>query len=888
MKRILAVIVLLINVLFYIPVEAVANNSAYENELLKMLGIIDITSLEKSITRGETAKIFGNFFGEITVTDKIIFEDVDKTNPYFSSINLLSEMGVLTGDESGRFYPEAKISCIDFVVAAIKIAGFSGLAQINGGYPNGYIDIARKYKLINSSVDLSSSVSMNLAEEIILNLLDMPYCKISGYSGQSGTYSASEDYTVIEHYFNVKKMTGTVVAVDNCYINTFSKVGNGRIAINDNKGLHIYRQNGEYGHFLGASIIYYVNQDESYIVHIDYKNKNEIQSIELNFYNIEAISSDRKIICYSENNRSKKIYLPTDVTIIYNGENDNTILPSNMMKHNVKLRAVNIDSDRDYEILYVNEFQVAVVSEYDVYDKTINDKLTNLPISFNEKDFSNGVKYYLNGEESDFSNIGYGDILTIYTNISNDKRTVFISKNVVEGRVTAFDAEEKFITVNETKYKILLDTSVVNINLNDYVKLGIDDEGYGITYERQLAESYEYAYLISLKQGKSDPDENIRLQLLRENGEVERLFTCQKFRVNGTKGTYAKLTAALSINSTEHQLIYIKLQDEQIKEIYTSPDVITQLSDTNDYSGFMLNYDCAIGSEMIFGSNIGSKFVAATDTKAFYVPIDDYGSLCLDEMYAGNWKQISFKKYTTPKMKVYDAKSNRIPGAVVVYGSAGKYDDYIAGGRMSKTNVFLVEKTGQCVDKYGDICEYVTGMFLAMPRTFYAPEGVSFSGLKRGDVIKPTWYRGDELYKYEKLLSLDSGTGSVLNWDYNYTATQIAINNNLYTSKKDISYLIGTVVEVGKTSGSVSASYQNTNTEKLSIVVRPDGSTSDSDLMTLPLESANKDEGGTYVYIYNIGGRSAKYVHYSDIELLRRRVFVFINSSLTKTLIIYE
>ena len=101
--------------------------------------------------------------------------------------------------------------------------------------------------------------------------------------------------------------------------------------------------------------------------------------------------------------------------------------------------------------------------------------------------------------------------------------------------------------------------------------------------------------------------------------------------------------------------------------------------------------------------------------------------------------------------------------------------------------------------------------------------------------------------------------------------------------------MYGTVEEVGISVASNSVSYPNDKAPKLSILIRPEGTQDDDNLVAVPVTSqSNSDVGGTYVYVYDTSSDTAYSVLPADIELTGKKVYCFIYNAQAKAIIVYE
>lgn len=92
----------------------------------------------------------GAYIEQEGVTYETGFNDVNNTSPYAEAIKFLAEQGIVNGTEDGAFAPHQYIQTIDAVVILLRVLGYEKQAELAGGYPNGYLKIARKVGIFSS------------------------------------------------------------------------------------------------------------------------------------------------------------------------------------------------------------------------------------------------------------------------------------------------------------------------------------------------------------------------------------------------------------------------------------------------------------------------------------------------------------------------------------------------------------------------------------------------------------------------------------------------------------------------------------------------------------------------------------------------------------------
>ncbi len=163
-------------------VEETAGGSETAAERLLRLGIISgdpngDLRLGDSLTRAEMSVIICKLQGINDVPDAVdtVFGDVNKSHWASGYINAAYNSKIINGNEDGTFRPEDKVTYQEAVKMLVSLLGYAPQADMIGGYPEGYLETARRHGL-TSGVELGSENPCTRGDVFILaeNALDIP------------------------------------------------------------------------------------------------------------------------------------------------------------------------------------------------------------------------------------------------------------------------------------------------------------------------------------------------------------------------------------------------------------------------------------------------------------------------------------------------------------------------------------------------------------------------------------------------------------------------------------------------------------------------------------------------------------------------------------------
>lgn len=361
-----------------------------------------------------------------------VFEDVPVTNEYAPSIEFLSELGAL--DDDNNFYPNDNITLIEAIKILFRITNYSYFAEELGGYPNGYLNVAAKKKLltnVESSYDeilQGSNMIPLLANTLKLNVVN--------YKG-SDIFEENTDLTILESWHNVFSNKGIIVAnslttfyaESDLHENTIQLESNGKY-INLNCGkTDISDEIGSY-----AKVYYrYDNKlDDSVCLYYD-TEKNDIVTINLD--DLSTIS-DSSITYYKDaDSKTHTLSLDEKFAVIYNRTYypDKFITKEFLENKKGEISAVDNNGDGNYDIIKIVAYETFVVNNFlsksgvffDKYDSTVS-------VNINEDIFDEFSLVYADGTKAVIEDLLSGIVVSVSTN--DERCTKRVMKLIASNR----------------------------------------------------------------------------------------------------------------------------------------------------------------------------------------------------------------------------------------------------------------------------------------------------------------------------------------------------------------------------------------------------------------------------------------------------------------------
>lgn len=522
------------------------------------------------------------------------FPDVSSSHWANGYINLATDMGIIIGDDKGRFRPNDTITYAEAMTIMVRTLGFEPKAQENGGFPSGYILTASENGLTNKVQGTSQKpISRGNVAYLTVNALEAKMMEQTSF-GPNPEYGVVNK-TLLKDRLGVTKYEGQVVAIPNSGILGESKLVDGQVQIND----QIFETEYNMNNLLGFNVTYYVRDEgkssESIILAMPTAGKNKTLQIKADLFERIKNQNGKKVVEYFESETTSKTKLAEiseNAKLVYNGKHaefSDELL--NISDKSGKLNLLDTDKDGVYDIVYVTVYTNMVVDTVSANGK-ITDKYDAPTIQLNDDvDYTieKGLNYIKVSDLKEY------DVLSVSQSLDKKLYSIIVTNETVEGKVSATD-DDGFV-INDKTYKVAKNyTEPITIGLEG--KFYLDTDGKIAAVDTTSRLSSNYAYLIRAYQTE---EEIVKFKLFTKEGKEITIEAADKIRYNNNGGKKAtEVLTALKGGEAEvaAQLItYNTNSDGKLSEINTAAD--NTASGKVDLSNFTLNYklDNAIFNE---------------------------------------------------------------------------------------------------------------------------------------------------------------------------------------------------------------------------------------------------------------------------------------------------
>ncbi len=741
--------------------------------LLVKLGITEgAIPTDKIITRAEAAafalKMGGNTF-VVTVAENY-FKDVSSEHQYAAPINALAAAGVVSGFD-GYFYPDKAITAMEFASMLMRVGGFGPLADMNGGYPNGYIkfsgDIFDNVKAIYENITYSDAVTLmyNILFEIV-PVVD----SVTSSENSAVSYSRSELF--IEEFFGMEKFDGTLVADKYAALNGRTRTSDSTVIIKEtSSGTDcLYTSSPDEIHdYIGCRMEYFTDEkDEAVIWFIP---KNITSSVYVENRDIEDVNTQiTKVTYLNDSGKIDSLSIKFGADFIYNGTSSFDVSASDMKTRDGYTEFLDSDNDNVYDVVKIWNFDNYFVGRTSVSSSRISDINTGASVELDAEssDYDLIIKKY--GKTVEFGMIEQYDTVSVAksnTDTGDMLVTAIVADTTVEATVSAL--EDECVYLNNELYDIAPDFDIARVDLNTKGMFAVNFMGEisGVYY--QNINGVEYGYLINAGK-KGTLNQKAQIRILAQDSQFVILDMSEKFRINNVKSDADDLITTLSSGDEIRQTLiaYVLDDDGKVKDIYIpsiSPEGFVEQG-----SKYRLIYNRQFNDDIKFHLTYGvldGEYHMKSSVPLFRIVRDADGNVAEEYSRLVTYSGIAGDHGYKFNFGVYDADNERIPGAAVLEISTSE----LTSNKKYNLHPMIVESVTEIRGNDGEMHDVVKGYENGKEKYYYYdPAYISLSSLRRGDAIALI-NEDTELVGYETVFKMNCGSfnNKIMYADYNYT-----------------------------------------------------------------------------------------------------------------------
>lgn len=693
------------------------------------------------LTRGEFARIIANIFAEdMRMTTELPFVDVGDEAWLKEAVSVVYGYGLMVGNGDGYFRPDDPITGAEAVKTLAALAGYTSIAEANGGYFSGYFTVAAENGILkNLSIDFEEPISRRQAALMTANALEAEPLEVVGMKNGNNVY-AKNGNTLLENYAGIYKECGIVTANELTALYSASSTQKGmvRITADEVEESYIASDSGIQD-YLGYQVEFYYSTDragdDKEILY--FKEYNTVTE-KIEPKDIQNLT-DGTLTYYDKSGRTVNKNIQPTAPIIKNGVYMGRLAHTMTLEGDLNfssgmLTLIDYDNDRKYDVVLIRSYINGLVENISEAANKIFLKGTQ-SIDFDFSDDRNRI--IKDGKEITPEELNAFDSVSAAVSEDGDITTVYVSP-YASLKGTLDKTTEDSIFIDGQKYEIC-----GSINLNDRIyaaqeflkklNLGTDVTAY-FNIENKVVALYsgktgdQYGYLMHAYY-----DENLSqlwLRIFTQSGKVLLLEGNDKIDLCGTKTPAEKVyPQLLNGSSLRRQVIRFRVNSDDKVTKLTLPDVEAG-ANNKAYEGddslipYGDPYQFA-NQRFYWGKGLGDadkgikEFVLDDSTLIFQIPGDNKES---------NYRLLT--KSTFANSEEYDVmpynvdSSGKVSLLAVDMSSSAAIDAY--------SQVYLVTGTGTAVNDDNEVVTEIKLVSKGSESTIRCDEETAVSRFKIG------------------------------------------------------------------------------------------------------------------------------------------------------------
>ncbi len=425
--------------------------------MLDDLGILSETyfaAYDASIvmSRGEFASLAVAIMGLSDEAEATVYEqkflDVPADNVYSKAINFAASVGLFNGVSENMFAPDDPVYITQALKVAVSMLGYKEMAEYKGGYPTGYLTVARELDIL-TDVNMNNESPALRGNVIVLmyNTLFADIMNINGVENGSFSYEITEGVTLLSYYHKIYEGEGVVTGNWEYSLLGSAEDAN-RVMIN---GKRYFTDSPRAIGVVGKNVKYY------------YK---EIGNTDV-LLTLREYDNDVVVINASDNytfNYSDGIYTVTGTDkdyifklssydIVYNygyisGASD-VNYQDILTPQSGTITLIDNNLDGAYDVVCIEEAGILLFKSYDSYNNLIYDTKSRL-MDLNLDDYNNVYITDINGANVDFDKVLLNTVVMVYKSYDSNALRLVVCPDYIEGVVD--EITDEGVVVNGNTY----------------------------------------------------------------------------------------------------------------------------------------------------------------------------------------------------------------------------------------------------------------------------------------------------------------------------------------------------------------------------------------------------------------------------------------------------
>lgn len=760
--------------------ECAAADGSYDTAV-KILADLDIIGAEyedvdetEKMTRAAAAQWLCSAIDFTNEYEVSIFSDVRAGTAEANAVLTMADMGVISGDEQGRFHPQNAVTYAELSKMILSVMGYDMLAAKNGGYPSGYLKYASEMDFADGiQGNLSSYLTVGEAAQVLVNSFDGELVRFRFGEGGTEYTTDGQGRGLLEHYRDIRKIEGRITANSITRIDSPSGVGKNCVSVDD---FVIDQGKTNAQALLGYNVTAYYRGErdggaEQLLSVVPDYSKMTIAEIDARDI-VQGESARNRLVYENEAQRNKTLKISPAADIIYNGKAYPDIAAEKMYPDCGKIKLIDSDNSGEYDILITDAYETMVIKNVSSGAQTVYNQYTSADFIKELKLECEKEDIFItdaDGEELGFESIREDCVIWVMRAVTGDLYyRITVSDNSAQGMFSGYDEDYLYVDGEAYEKSPAWEQAYKNGDIampvlgNTYMFL-LDAAGQIAGY-KNLSLSMQYAYV---KNTYTDEDtEEVKMQLFCADGEWRVLTVNDKILMNGIPYNDDVFDKTIENGI----MIRYKLSaGNLVTSVETAKNVSRETADYKALADNDVFRKAEIQNLKYYSSSASfdNQFFFNDNVLVFLIPsggggVNDY--IITDRSY------FTSEEYYT--LDIYDADEYWFGSVFAV--------EYDTGSSDTLNSILGDEDYCMMVDKIGvDLADgepvsVVYGILKGQPWTYTSITENAFAGLKRGDIIRTKYNASGAIsnyimiHKYADGANTSSITSNINNVKYVY------------------------------------------------------------------------------------------------------------------------
>ena len=408
---------------------------------------------DNNITRMEfvtmALRLMGHYNVDESYASKGNFADVPADLWGAKNINLSYDLGLVDGHTDTEFAPNDNVTVNQAAKVLICILGYKTIAE-KQGYPNGYVAIGTDLSLFDNVGVGEKPATRDDVAKLMANALDAQMMKAK-YNAD-GTVDYVESGKTLLEEMGIEKRRGVVYSVPGIDIGTGRTLEDNQVIVGDT--VYETTKTAIYDEIGSELEIWVVPETDSFIPAIvHYEKRPRETELTVSSYRISPATTTSEFVYFNDSNDRKTISLSDKTIFIYNGQMLTTAQVTND-KLKPQMGYVTLKNYKE------SEFPVVMIWDFDNY---VVKNVKNGEIIYDslgkkiEIDETKSKTVFLDGQSISLENLIAGDILSIAVSPDGENYRIYVNRESMDGtieKVRTNSAGEIIYTIGGADYYV--------------------------------------------------------------------------------------------------------------------------------------------------------------------------------------------------------------------------------------------------------------------------------------------------------------------------------------------------------------------------------------------------------------------------------------------------